>query len=411
MPLPSPTLPPIEQTLSSLVVLDEGLGRQRERLAGARESVDASLAAIDLAIRDVNAALASFPALSRNLSRRMAQPDLAVELAADAPGWAPVEVSVGRDVVFSVVIEEGMDDPVTSSLAMGRVSEKHLVQLMLDNLRPGDRLLDLGSHVGVFSLAAAASGCEVLAVEASPGNAAALRASAVRNGFHRLHVANVAVTDVPGHISFEVNGPWGHVVWGEEAAETTVSVPGFPVASLLDAFGWSSPDFIKMDVEGSEPKAIAGMRQVLSPPDAPPILFESNARSLDFAGATAGGLRAQLAELDYTSYLVEPGRLTRLSASDLQAETVVDCLAVKGEPPALAGWEVVPMLTAEDSIRRIVAESRNANPYCRAFIARSLETIDPALARDPAILEAIRRLAEDPVKAVRDAAAWSAAAR
>ncbi|MGH2719563.1 MAG: hypothetical protein ACRDJU_13435, partial [Actinomycetota bacterium] len=196
MPLPSAALPPIEQTLSSLVSIGEALGRQRDRLAASEASVGESLAAIAVAERDVVAALGGFPALSRQLSRRMAQSDLVTATSADAPGWAQVEVSVGRDVAFSVVIEEGMEDPVTSSLAMGRVSDKHLVQLMLDMVRPGDRVLDLGSHVGAFSLAAAASGCEVLAVEASPGNAAALRASAVRNGFHRLHVANVAVTDV-----------------------------------------------------------------------------------------------------------------------------------------------------------------------------------------------------------------------
>jgi len=271
----------------------------------------------------------------------------------------------------------------------------------------GGRMLDLGAHVGTFSLAAAAVGCDVLAVEASPLNAALLRSSVWHNGFHGMHVVNAAVTDAPGEVQFLSDGPHGHISWG--GPEETLAVPAVTVDELVGELGWDQVSFVKMDIEGSETKAIEGMRQLLGGPDAPPVLFESNGHTLELAGTSPRELFVAFEAFGYALYVVDPGRLTRISSADMQPETVIDCLAVKRRPAGLDRWIVVPSMTLEDCVQRVVSECGHFNADCRSWIARTLASSPAPVVSYPDVVGALERLRRDPVAEVREAAAWSEA--
>lgn len=58
--------------------------------------------------------------------------------------------------------------------------------------------LDVGSNIGVHSLAVAAAGFPAIAIEATPATAERLRCSALLNGFSSLVVVNAAVGNTPG---------------------------------------------------------------------------------------------------------------------------------------------------------------------------------------------------------------------
>jgi len=75
-------------------------------------------------------------------------------------------------------------DPIGNAVANNqyRYSESH--EIIFKILQPGDRVIDLGGHIGTFSLVAAALGCHVVAVEASPFNAELIKASIAENNFH-----------------------------------------------------------------------------------------------------------------------------------------------------------------------------------------------------------------------------------
>ncbi|HEU5003766.1 MAG TPA: FkbM family methyltransferase [Actinomycetota bacterium] len=379
-----------------------------EELARGVTAVDEALAAIDRDRDAADEALDAVPAIGRRLAGRLAAADVsAPAVPLDGPGWEPVPVAVGDGLAFTVMLDTAMHDPVTAGLATGRTSDEPLIALMLEFVQPGDWVIDLGAHVGTFSLAAAARGCGVLAIEASPANAALLRASAARNGFHDLRVIHCAATDTAGPLSFEANGPWGHMTWGGEGETHTVTVPGVPIDQLLGAFASPPPAFIKMDVEGAELKAIAGMRALLSGPGAPPVLFESNGHALALAGATPNELQACFEELGYATYLIEGRRLTRLSPDEVQVVTVADCLAMKRRPAGLDAWEVRIQSTEEDALLRITAEAAHPNPDCRAYAARALEGLDPELLSHPLVTGALADLRADADPVVVAAAAWS----
>jgi FkbM family methyltransferase len=403
---------PLQRGLAQLAATQDALQRRQDHLKQAIAGVDNALSTIDRDRDEVDAALAQVPPLTSRLGQLRLRPDVAAPAPlGDAPGWVQAEVSVD-DVNFHAVLDATMNDPVTANLAAGRVSDHHLIGLMLQLVGPGDLVLDLGAHVGAFSLAAAARGCLVLAVEASASNAALLRASAMRNGFHELRIVNAAASDTAGTIEFEANGPWGHIAWDTDGVSGagTIPVPAITVDELLQAFAWPAPTFVKMDVEGSELKAIEGMRRLLGKPDAPPVLFESNGHALGLAGEAPGALLRAFEDLGYVNYLVDPGRLTRLDAGQPQVETVSECLAVKRRPPGLSGWEVRPAVTMEDTLLRVVAESRHPNPDCRVYIARTLASFDTEFLTHPLVAGALEALRLDGLPEVRSAAAWSAPA-
>lgn len=318
--------------------------------------------------------------------------------------WTASEVTVPGGPRFTVMLDPDATDPVTGALAEGRVLDDHLVGLMLSLVNPGDLILDLGAHVGSFSLAAAAAGCRVVAVEAAPANVALLRASAARNGFAELHVVHAAVSDAPGTLEFCARGPWGHLA--TEAVDLpTIQVPAVTIDELLAELGMGLPAFVKMDVEGSEIPAIRGMAGLLGAPNAPDLLYESNGHTLALFGVGPPQLSAELDALGYTSLAVEPNQLVRVVPGQMQPQTIVECLAVKHDV-ALPGRPAVPPLSYDERVDRAVADGRHPNPDHRAYMAWALAGADAEVLSHPAVVATLDLLLVDPEEPVRRAAAW-----
>ncbi len=71
------------------------------------------------------------------------------------------------------------------------------------------------------------------------------------------------------------------------------------------------------------------MPRLLSAPDAPTILVESNGHTLRQFNESPAHLKAILASYGYRSYLIESGRLCPVQPDDFQPVTCVDYLASK----------------------------------------------------------------------------------
>lgn len=227
-------------------------------------------------------------------------------------------------------------DPVAQSYRSGDLGPIGLLlSVARAAVRPGARVLDLGAHIGGFACAMAARGCRVLAVEASPRNVALLDASRRHNDFRDLHVEQAAVGDHEGEIRFQANGPWGQVAAGEGG----VRVPMTTVDAILERHGWSEVDFVKLDVEGYEVRALRGGARLLSGADAPPVFFESNSHTLAAFGETPESLRAEFLVRGYTVYHVRAGVLVPVRPDDRQRKVCTDYLACKRVPAGLAAWQ------------------------------------------------------------------------
>ena len=322
------------------------------------------------------------------------------------PAWQTHEVTLTGGLRFKVVVDPRVDDPVAHSLANGWTSDEAHIDLMLRFLGPGQKLLDLGAHLGSFSLAAAAAGAEALAVEASPSNVALLRESARQNGFSGLEVALAAAYERPGTLAFIADGPWGQVVDTKGAT----SVVAVTIDHLLTELNWEPVTFVKMDIEGAEPNALRGMTKLLGE-QRPMLLYESNGHTLWQHGSSPEELITHLEGLGYTSFLVDPPHLYRVSSNEIQPHTVADYLASPEPLPAIEGWQVEPALSDSERASRISVECHHGNEFHRSYMAQALESAAPSLLSAPPVVRALDSLLEDPVEGVRTACRWWAQRR
>lgn len=327
-------------------------------------------------------------------------------MPATRAGWASLPLVGPGGRAYTMVVDPQAADPLAAGLAAGAAFDQVLIEFMLQIVQPGDAVVDIGAHLGQFSLPAAAAGCRVLAVEASPLNAALLRASAAANGFSALRVVHAATSDHAGTLRFQPDGPFGHVAFGEAGAGPTIDVTAVTMDEIVQEYGLGPVAFVKIDVEGSELPTLAGMAGVLGGPDAPPVLVESNGHTLAKFGATPRDLLVRLEELGYTAYIVDGHRLVEVGAGDFQPQTIVDYFACKRLPQAIARIEVQPALTLDQQVARVVADAGLHNHDHRAYIAAALAGAGRELLAQPVIVATLDALAEDPVEAVRSAAAW-----
>jgi FkbM family methyltransferase len=143
---------------------------------------------------------------------------------------------------------------------------------------PGMRLFDLGSHFGLFSLAALHYGgakAEAVAVDPSPLAIRMVAFQAEANGVAaRLRTKWAAAGDAPGTMALVAAGieSAGYFVppTGDHPSAEQTTVPMVSVDSLAEEFG--PPTHLKIDVEGAEGGVLDGAAATLRGFN-PPVVF------------------------------------------------------------------------------------------------------------------------------------------
>lgn len=273
----------------------------------------------------------------------------------------------GREITFA--IDPAANDPIAHTIAERLFPADTVNDLWRHLVRPGDTVVDVGANLGTYSLPAAAVGASVLAVEASPMHAVLIELAARSNGFGQVEVLNAVAGCEAGTARFNVLGPWGHVAAATEP--TAIEVPAIALDEAVATRG-VRVDLIKIDVEGSELDALAGMKQLLGADDAPPILIEANGHMLYQYGHSPGDLIAALETYGYHCYLIDNRRLAPVDAADLQPDCVADYLAFKASPERLEPWEIGEPLDRAEVIKRLLATCNAAEQPTRAYGERVL---------------------------------------
>jgi FkbM family methyltransferase len=159
---------------------------------------------------------------------------------------------------------------------------KHLIQ-------PGDRVLEIGSHHGIFMLILSRLvGSEglVVSVEPHPFNAMVANAQIALNQLHNCRLIQAAASDRPGILQLS-NDSNGSIVRSEG-----IQVPAITGDELDAQFGPFT--VLKIDVEGYEAVVLDGCRKILS--RAPRISIEVHSPVLPSFGVTVNQVLERIPE-------------------------------------------------------------------------------------------------------------------
>lgn len=179
---------------------------------------------------------------------------------------------------------------------------------LADVLKPGMCVVDVGANEGLFTLffrKRVGPGGRVIALEPSERELIHLKRNLRINRFLDVDVVPLAVGDHVGRarLSLAEAGHAGHNALGTPAAPWVsvvdqVEVEVSTLDTLSDARNWPRIDLIKMDIEGSELRALRGADRLLAR-DRPMLLLEAEQESLSLRGASFSELLSWLAARKY----------------------------------------------------------------------------------------------------------------
>lgn len=321
------------------------------------------------------------------------------------------QVVVGRDEVdghtgFGV-------DPICRALAYGHdLPNQSLMALMVEMTRPNDLVVDVGAHVGMFTLTAAASGRRVLAIEASRRNYGMLEKSIALNGFSdRIRLVHAAASNCSGQLSFEERGPFGGVA---EAGTPGASVVSAIRLGDLLAETEAPLGFVKMDVEGFEVEAIEGLTDwLINSQDSPPILYESHLLAQLDRGRSVSYLRQVFARMGYSYHYAihDHGQFVPIALDEAQPVIVGECLATRLPIVPPRGWSVAKPLSSRKFAHLFFQcfmeyQAREFEPVLVGF-GRAIQTMISPHLEHPLVKACCVSAARHPSAAVREAfAPW-----
>ena len=210
-------------------------------------------------------------------------------------------------------------DPVVSGALHFGVYEKAETRFFQSACRDGMTFLDVGANLCYYTaLAARAVGPNgrVLAVEPDPDSFGYLEQTIAANAVGNVEAFPVAASDAPAtlplYISTDNRGDNRLYASGEDRPQ--VEVAARPLDALLRENKIDTVDLIKIDVQGYEPKVIAGLRETIAASPNLTLLTEFWPQGIDEAGEDANEFLQTLRELGLTLHELQPdGSLAELT--------------------------------------------------------------------------------------------------
>jgi len=206
----------------------------------------------------------------------------------------------------------------------------HDFNIIKNNVKDGDNVIDLGANIGYFTLILAklvGPTGKVFAFEPDPRNLALLKKNVEYNNYKNVIIVPKAVSNVNDKCTLYT----GQKTFGQNKiykpkntkiqkfipidSETVRLDDFFKTNGLLDKIS-----FIKMDVEGAEFLALSGMKEILKLNKNIKIFTEAEISYLEDAGSSYDQFIDLLTENDFTFSLADnrSETLTKVNKSQLE---------------------------------------------------------------------------------------------
>jgi len=220
-------------------------------------------------------------------------------------------LSCGRDGLYNV---QGhriyLSDGDTHS-PIGMVLDNYepeTTNLLKNLVKPGMVVIDVGAHVGYYTLLAARQTGnlgKVYSFEPAPSNYALLAKNIETTGYENIEARQAAVSSSAGSLDFH----WVTQFSGTHSlhhrgfhAGGVITVDVVSIDGFLEEIGWPKIDVIKVDAEGSELDVLTGMRQLLDHQKNLEMIIEFFPSELRNAGKEPSAL---ICFLDQSGFVVQ----------------------------------------------------------------------------------------------------------
>jgi FkbM family methyltransferase len=233
----------------------------------------------------------------------------------------------GNKMLFGAASEAYVD-------MVNDVYEPGITRLFDKLIKPGMTVVDIGAHIGYFTLIAAQkSGLtgRVYAFEPAPDNYEILTKNITLNEYENVIPIQKAVCDVDGTTSFYMHvDTVAHSLYPTTIGrgKSTINVETTSLDHFFEQEGWPPVNLIKMDIEGAEAAALAGMRKLIQRNKTMYLFLEFVPQIQQNTGTDPRELVAKLSEMGFTVQVVTEDGLQPLgdkACDDLSLHAELFC--------------------------------------------------------------------------------------
>lgn len=207
-------------------------------------------------------------------------------------------------------------------------------------VKPGMTFIDIGAHIGYYSLIASSlvgDTGKVYAFEAEPLTFKTLSKNLRHNKKTNVEAFHAAVADKTGEINLYQShkGTEGirafNRTYRSKPTERGVNVPSIALDDFFRAKQFPKIDVIKIDIDGGEPIAIKGMMETLRSAQGVRVVAEIYPLGLEAGGSSAKEYLRTWTALGFTAQEI----LLDGSLADFDEERLTELLATISQPFSL----------------------------------------------------------------------------
>ena len=198
----------------------------------------------------------------------------------------------------------------------------------------GGTIVDVGANIGFYTIESAlvvGPAGRMISIEAAKPHVAALRHNIDLNALNNVSLIDIAVGDRTGKatLALPLEANLGSFTVGQVNSNETYHVEVRRLDDVLADLNVHSLDLIKMDIEGSEFRALSGAEETLKR-FRPAILIELNEVALGRCGASSSQVKVLLGQAGYLGWIIKRDGVRPIPV-DMVTHDCDECLFVHGD--------------------------------------------------------------------------------
>ncbi|MFH0936553.1 MAG: FkbM family methyltransferase [Candidatus Woesearchaeota archaeon] len=200
------------------------------------------------------------------------------------------------------------DKIVSTKLFMNNIWEETETKLFKDMIQENMTVIDIGAHIGYYTLIAAkliGKKGKVYSFEPNPDNFALLKKNIEENGYKNVTLINKAISNKKGFLKLFINpeSSGGASIYEKENAKYYTNI----IATTLDESlkNIKKIDIIKMDIEGAEILALEGMSNIIKRNKNIKLIIEFNPEGIKKLGYEPINLINKLKNFGFTIKVID----------------------------------------------------------------------------------------------------------